>query len=241
MKKWSAKLPVAVAVAAWLANAAAAPIAVPPDKAEEAAKLVAEVLVAGRAVVAANQELINDPAKGDKGFTADFLEGKLREEFQRTTGRDIDAIADPDVKAAVVAALDAARKAVANNQGRINQPGKGFKGFIPAVFGRVTGNILKGETGIEIKQTTFTPRNEYNKPDAYEQKVLEEFKRSEPTSGVGERVGQRYRYLQPIYIKQPCLKCHGEPKGELDIASKPKEGYKLGELRGAISVNLPVR
>lgn len=222
-------------------SAAAGPIVVPAAKAEETAKMVASVLIAGRAVVAANQKLINDETKGDKGFTPDVFEKAMLAEFEKITGKAPAAIADADVKAAVMAAIDAAKKAVANNQGRINEPGKAFKGFIPAVFGRVTGNILKGEAGVEIKQTTFKPRNEYNKPDDYELKVMNGFLQSKPKTGTGEQVGGNYRYLHPLYIAEPCLACHGDPKGEIDIAGKPKEGYKVGDLRGAISVVLPTK
>lgn len=219
----------------------AATLAVPADKADEAARYVAAMLVAGRGVVAANQQLINDPDKADKGFTPDFVAGQMTAEFEKATGTRPDQIADPDVKAAVAATLEASKKAIASNQARINQPGKAFKGFIPAVYGRITGNILKGESGIEIKQTTFEPRNAYNKPDDYEYKVLKQFESAKPAAGTGERVGAVYRYLQPVYIKQACLQCHGDPKGERDIAGKVKEGYKLGDLRGAISVTLPLR
>jgi general secretion pathway protein A len=45
--------------------------------------------------------------------------------------------------------------------------------------------------------------------------------------------------MLPVYIKPACLKCHGEPKGEKDIAGGIKEGYKEGEVRGAISVMIP--
>ncbi|MES9899474.1 MAG: DUF3365 domain-containing protein [Sedimenticola sp.] len=47
-------------------------------------------------------------------------------------------------------------------------------------------------------------------------------------------------YRESIYIKKACLKCHGDPKGELDIAGKVKEGYEIGDLRGAISISMPV-
>ena len=36
-----------------------------------------------------------------------------------------------------------------------------------------------------------------------------------------------HRYMAPLFIKQPCLKCHAEL------------GYKLGDVRGRISVTMP--
>jgi len=55
--------------------------------------------------------------------------------------------------------------------------------------------------------------------------------------GVFETSGPNSRYLHPLEIKKACLSCHGDPRGELDISGhKKKEGYKLGEIRGGISV-----
>jgi hypothetical protein len=47
--------------------------------------------------------------------------------------------------------------------------------------------------------------------------------------------------MAPLYIEKSCLPCHGEPAGEMDIAGRLKEGYKEGELRGAISVIVPIK
>ena len=42
----------------------------------------------------------------------------------------------------------------------------------------------------------------------------------------------------PEYYTAGCLSCHGEPKGEMDITGYPKEGGKLDDLGGVISVTL---
>ena len=39
-------------------------------------------------------------------------------------------------------------------------------------------------------------------------------------------------------VEKGCLGCHGEPKGERDISGYLREGAKLGELAGTISVKL---
>jgi hypothetical protein len=215
-------------------------ISVSSGDANETASLVADMIISGRGVVARHQGLINDPTKGDKGFTPDYFEEKIRAAFEKKTGSSIEQINNPTAKEAVLATLNASREAVKNNQGRINQKGKKFKGFIPAVYGRVAGNILKGKTGIDVKQTTHKYRNNYNMPDEYEDKILTDFENTKPKVGHGEMSGDSYRYMAPVYIKEACLKCHGFPIGELDIAGKKKEGYKVGDLRGAISVNIPI-
>ena len=212
------------------------------QKAEETGRLVAAMLVSGRGIVARNQGLINDPAKGDKGFTAEYVEEGMIEGFEKSTGGKI-ADLDAEIQKTLQLVLDAAKQAVTINQSRINMKGVAFKGFIPAVFGRITGEILNNRTGIALKQTTLKPRNTYNKPDTFEEDILKQFESGTipKGEGYGKMTGNRYRYMYPIYIKKGCLKCHGDPKGELDIAGKKKEGYKVGDLRGAISVNFEVR
>jgi general secretion pathway protein A len=216
---------------------------IPVNKAEKTAKMVAAMIVAGRGVVASNQNLINDPEKGDKGFTPEYVKSEMIKRFEMATGESIDKL-DPDIKKVVNAVLEAAMRSVKVNQARINKKGRGFKGYIPAVFGRETGQIMQSlmRGDISIKQTTHKYRNAYNKPDEFESNVLKKFENAgKKVGGYGEVVGKKYRYLQPIYIKQACLKCHGGPKGTKDIAGKIKEGYKVGELRGAISVTLKLQ
>ncbi|UTW70716.1 DUF3365 domain-containing protein [Anaerobacillus sp. HL2] len=45
-----------------------------------------------------------------------------------------------------------------------------------------------------------------------------------------------FRYIIPLSIKQPCLDCHGGPKGEIDIAGYSKrKGFQLGDFGGNIN------
>ena len=211
---------------------------VTPELAPEAARRVAEMLVLGRGIVARHQTLINDPDQADKGFDGEYFERQLRNELQRSRAGRPEDLRDAELRAIVLATLQASRAAVEQGQGMINTPDRAFKGYIPALFGRLTGQILKAATGIVIKQTTFEPRNDYNAPDAYELTVLKAFASSRPRNGVGKQIDRHFRYMQPLYIEASCLQCHGEPKGQLDLTGRPKEGYLLGELRGAISVDI---
>ena len=45
--------------------------------------------------------------------------------------------------------------------------------------------------------------------------------------------------LLPLFYNKQCLACHGGPKGEVDISGYEKEGFKDGDLGGAISITLP--
>ena len=41
-------------------------------------------------------------------------------------------------------------------------------------------------------------------------------------------------------IDEACLQCHGEPAGELDVTGTRKEGWKMGDIGGAISIIMPL-
>jgi hypothetical protein len=85
---------------------------------------------------------------------------------------------------------------------------------------------------------------DYNKPDEFEASVLKRFEKSKKGTPYFEKTTvakvKVVRYMVPLYIEKSCLPCHGEPAGEKDASGRVKEGYKLGELRGAISVTVPV-
>ena len=50
------------------------------------ARLIGQLLSAGRVVIERNQALIDDPEKGDKGFTPDVFERQLIDEFRLRSG-----------------------------------------------------------------------------------------------------------------------------------------------------------
>jgi Protein of unknown function (DUF3365) len=49
------------------------------------------------------------------------------------------------------------------------------------------------------------------------------------------------RVMDPEYAGPTCLACHGGPKGELNVTGMKKEGWKEGDLAGAISIVLPLK
>lgn len=58
-------------------------------------------------------------------------------------------------------------------------------------------------------------------------------------SGLAQNRGRdAFRVLVPEYYGQGCMSCHGEPKGAMDITGYPKEGHRVGDLGGVISVTL---
>ncbi|MEK7180018.1 MAG: hypothetical protein AAB706_00925, partial [Patescibacteria group bacterium] len=59
-----------------------------PD-AIETGRLLAILLDAGRVTVGANQPLINDATKGDKGFTPEVFEKQITEKYKDRSGVDL--------------------------------------------------------------------------------------------------------------------------------------------------------
>ncbi len=60
-----------------------------PYQAEETARLIAMLLSTGRVVIDRNQSLIDNPNKGDKGFTPEVFERQVINEFRTRTGVDL--------------------------------------------------------------------------------------------------------------------------------------------------------
>jgi hypothetical protein len=217
---------------------------------EEIALNLANLLRSGRAVISAKQELINDPATGDKGLTGEAVLAETITRFEETTGIDPTEV-DPKSPlgglfqaqmASIVEVMDEA-------QGSINQPGVGFKGFVPAIFGRLVNERFKEKVGeraqIKVTAPATLVRNRRARPDEWEAEHIESqllapdwpegkvFSTAAPSSG-----RDAFRVLVPEYYSAGCLTCHGEPQGEIDITGYPKEGGKLGDLGGVISITL---
>lgn len=70
-----------------------------------------------------------------------------------------------------------------------------------------------------------------NKPDKWELAALNQFEKGvNEVSEYSDLKGEsHFRLMQPLFIKQSCLKCHGH------------QGYKVGDVRGGISVSIPMK
>lgn len=220
-------------------------------EAEETARLLAKLLQAGRLVIEQNQALIDDPHRGDKGFTPDVFERQIHDTFRQRTGIDLIAPATksssavpPLARTLLPALIDAGKDVVRDAQVVINQRGIGYKNFIPATFGSQAATRFSRRSHIQLKQTAIQPRNPKNEPDEYEASVLRWLAgRPNSEAYVSELTesGKTLRVMMPIYYQRECLACHGEPKGEWDISGYPKEGAGEGDLAGAISVKIPLQ
>lgn len=123
-------------------------------------------------------------------------------------------------------------------------------GLIPVLAsGRIAAQVA-GDLGYRIRQVSDRYRNPANAPDPYEQQVLQSFRRggSEELyqiTGTGD--GEVFRYLQAFHAEKSCLECHGDPADAPPVIRQlyPPEvdhayHYPLGEVIGAISIQIPV-
>jgi len=128
---------------------------------------------------------------------------------------------------------------------RLDKDGELIFSKNPALATRELSTIAnKSATRVTFRVTSDEYRNPSNAPDEFESSALNQFKQDEDSSYFDTTDQGAYRYAQPIYVKQSCLKCHGDP------ADAPKEviekygdkrafGYKVGDVRGIISVSVP--
>ena len=205
----------------------------------------------GRVTIEKSQVLINDPNKGDKGYTASVFEKQLIEQFKERTEINLTDLGKENVpklaKKLLPALIDAMKQTVDDYQPVINRQGMGFKGFIPATFGTHAAANFRAKTGVYLKQTMISPRNRSNAPDEFETKVLKEFtnpnfpRQRDKIVSDTLASGKLVRVMLPLFYQKSCLLCHGEPKGEKDITGYKKEGAKEGDMGGAISVKLALK
>ena len=222
----------------------------PPDDDAAIAQSLAQMLRAGRSVVSANQTLINNPEIGDKGLSGAVVLAKTLAAYKTATGTDATTI-DPASREGRLLhdEMDAIIEVTDANQATINAKGVSFKGFIPAVFGRLVGEAFarraNGDASIKVTAPADLVRNRKALPDAWESQIISQ-KFLSPAWPSGQPFGAdvaqsgttTYRMMFPEYYAASCLSCHGEPKGSLDITGYPREGAKEHDLGGVISITL---
>ncbi len=115
----------------------------------------------------------------------------------------------------------------------------------PALATRELSEIVsKTATRATFRVTSDEYRNPANAPDGFENTSIQTFKSDKTRRYNDEFEGNFYRYSQPIYVQESCLKCHGDPKdAPADVITKYGDkrafGYKVGDVRGIISIKLP--
>lgn len=123
--------------------------------------------------------------------------------------------------------------------------GKTFYGKNPALATRELSMIANKEaTHAIFRVTSDDYRHDDNAPDEFELSAIQAFKRDNLLKFIEQYQSETYRYARPILVQQACLKCHGDPQdAPLAVLTKYGStkafGYKVGQVRGIISVRLP--
>ena len=112
----------------------------------------------------------------------------------------------------------------------VTRDGKVYTLKNPALMTREISELFGMDGRFRFHMTSLKPINPANKPDEFEERGLRLFEKGGEDHFIKEELdGQvTYKYIVPVFIEQACLKCHG------------KQGYKLGDLRGGISVTFDI-
>ncbi len=104
----------------------------------------------------------------------------------------------------------------------------------PAYALRQFMHEFPGTYGEKGKITSLKLMNPNNAPDEWEEKQLKEFNKVKNPKELKERTvtkdgTQELRFIKPLIVAESCLKCHAF------------QGYKIGEVRGGISIRIPTK
>ena len=220
------------------------------DEDAQIAKSLAAMLRAGRTVVSSNQDRINNPNLGNKGLDSKTVLAESAKIYRDTTKVDPLSI-DPKTRAGklIRVQMDSIAEVMDVHQQTLNRQGVGFKGFIPALFGRLVNEAFgRRAAGIaEMKVTAPLPliRNARARPDPWETEIISDkllskgWPKDQSFAAVTQIKGKTaYRTAVPEYYGSSCLTCHGTPKGDIDLTGFPKDGANEGDLGGVISITL---
>lgn len=108
--------------------------------------------------------------------------------------------------------------------------GKALTLINPAYMTRQVHGIAMKSYGVKGHITSLDPIRPENAPDAWETKALQAFQLGKNEVSSIERMAEEdyLRLMRPLITEKGCLKCHAA------------QGYKLGDIRGGISVSIPL-
>ncbi len=124
-------------------------------------------------------------------------------------------------------------------------------GFLPAhALSRISNDFQNwSDSGLSFNNVSDKARNPENQADAIEMEAIHFFQDNPQESELmrpflNEQGLHFYHYANPIWIEPYCLECHGEMTAAPDIMQDRHTAsfdYKLGELRGILSIKLPAK
>lgn len=99
----------------------------------------------------------------------------------------------------------------------------------PALMTREIAELVERDSGVRFHLTSLDPVNPDNAADVWEREGLAAFERGDREVGaLISGTPDMYRYMVPLPVDGSCMTCHAA------------QGYEVGQIRGAISVSIPV-
>ncbi len=185
---------------------------------EEQARMAIDQLKSARKVIAKKQDIINTDAHGNfefKGVIPAVVGREISEEFSKTTIFNM-------------------RQTSLKYRNPANKP----DAWEEKQLAKFEAHSPMQSDGIE------------NKPDAWALDPSGKQGSSSHSNDISEVTmlpdgTEVFRMIAPLRIEEACLKCHGDPATSptgdgKDVSGRPMENYKLGEIRGGISVIAPM-
>jgi signal transduction histidine kinase len=102
-------------------------------------------------------------------------------------------------------------------------------GECTALMTRLISEMATSQIGLAFHLTSLNPLRPENAADAWEKKSLAVFEKgTTEVVGVEQSAdGDVFRYMAPLRVSEPCMPCHAH------------QGYRVGDIRGGISVTQP--
>lgn len=100
----------------------------------------------------------------------------------------------------------------------------------PALMTREISEYAAIAGDFKFHITSLKPLNPNNAPDDFERNALSMFEMGEKENYTTQKSKGRtvFRYMAPLFVEEGCMQCHAE------------QGYKIGDVRGGISVEFDV-
>ncbi len=123
-------------------------------------------------------------------------------------------------------------------------------GFLPAhAMSRIAADYKNWtDNGYYFNNVSDRPRNPGNRADRFELAAMDYFranpKAEQHMQPIRDDTGKRwFHYTAPIWIEGYCLQCHGAKEAAPESIRQNYDasyGYQLGDLRGVMSIKLPL-
>jgi len=124
-------------------------------------------------------------------------------------------------------------------------------GFLPAhSISRISREFRDWvDTGLSFNNVSDVPRNPDNAADSVELEAIRFFRENQEQKErmvpyTDDRGEPYYHFSQPIWVKPRCLNCHGasgDAPPSIQERYQTAYNYKIGDLRGVMSIKLPAR